>query len=575
MKDTDSRLDSIRHSLAHVLAMAVLKKFPDAKLGIGPTIEHGFYYDFLLPAPLSDADLPELEATMREIISQKLGFTGEPVTQDQASAMFQSQPFKLELLNEFSKEGKQLTAYHTGTFTDLCRGGHIENTSEINPSAFKLTKVAGAYWRGSEKNPQLTRIYGAAFETPEELEKHLVMIAEAEKRDHRKLGKELKLFTISPEVGPGLPLFYPKGAILRRTIEEYIIRKQEALGYVPIVIPHVTRGELYNISGHLSKYDALFPPMHLDDEEYYVKPMNCPHFMMLYKSEPHSYRDLPLRYTATTMVYRNEKSGELSGLTRVRSITQDDCHVFCTEDQVPQELETMIGMISEVYRDFGFDDFYIRLSFRDPKDTSKYIGSDELWAMAEGALTDIVKKHGLKHEIGLGEAAFYGPKIDYMVKDALGREWQLSTIQLDVNLPERFGLEYTDAEGTKKRPIVLHRAVTGSTERFMGILIEHYAGAFPYWLAPVQVAILPVNDKVADYCADIEKRLKDLKIRVETNTDNETIGKKIRSTEMQKIPYMIVVGEKEKAAGNVSVRAHGGKDLGQLTLDDFIATAGK
>ena len=368
-------IDAIRHSLAHVLAMAVLKKFPDAKLGIGPVIENGFYYDFLLPEPITDADLSEIQKTMKKTISQNLDFTGEKVTAEEAQKIFKGQPFKLELIEEFSEEHKELTAYHSGNFTDLCRGGHVENTKEIHTDAFKLTKIAGAYWRGSEKNQQLTRIYGIAFETKEELVALGAREEEAKKRDHRKLGRELELFTIIDEVGPGLPLFYPKGAVLRRVVEEYVSHLQERRGYKPIWIPHITKGELYKISGHLEKYDAMYPPMKLTEEaDYYLKPMNCPHFMMLYKTLPHSYKELPIRWVATTTNYRHEKSGELSGLTRVRALTQDDCHVFARPDQLEKEIHLMLDMVAELYEKFGFNDFWVRISTRDPKNSEKYIG---------------------------------------------------------------------------------------------------------------------------------------------------------------------------------------------------------
>lgn len=563
-------IEEIRHSLAHLLAASVLKKWPKTKLGIGPVIENGFYYDFKFPRPISESDLPELEKEMRRLIKEKLEFRGETLTPAKAKKLFKDQPFKLDLIKEFSKDKKSLTTYHTGDiFTDLCRGGHVKNTSEINLEGFKLTHLAGAYWRGSEKNPQLTRIYGLAFNTKKELDAHVIMLEEAKKRDHRKLGKELGLFTIIDEIGPGLPLFYPKGALLRRLVENYIIELQEKNGYVPIWIPHITKGELYKISGHLDKYDAMYPPMKLKGEaDYYLKPMNCPHFMMLYKTEPHSYRDLPLRYTATTTNYRYEKSGELSGLVRVRALTQDDCHVFCTPEQIENEINLMLDMIGQTYKDFGFTDFRVRLSTHDPKNKEKYIGDKKVWEESEEALAKAIKNRGWKNELGVGEAAFYGPKLDFILKDVLGREWQLSTIQLDMNLPKRFELEYIDASGAKKQPVVIHRAILGSTERFLAILIEHYGGAFPLWLAPVQLKIVPVSEKHLDYAKKMAAELKNY--RVEIAEENETLGKKIRNAELQKIPYILVVGDKEMQSQKVNVRSRKKGDLGAMPISELM-----
>jgi len=568
----EQNLDHIRHSLAHLLAAAVLKEFPDAKLGVGPTVENGFYYDFLLPRPITPDDLKGLEKAMRTMVDKKLPFTGREVTAAEAKKLFAQQPFKLDLINEFSKEGQKLTVYETGdVFMDLCRGGHVENTSEIAADGFTLDKIAGAYWRGDEKNPQLQRIYGLAFESKEALKKYLELREEAKKRDHRKLGKELELFTIIDEVGPGLPLFYPKGAILRRVLENYITEMQEKRGYVPIWIPHITKGDLYKISGHLDKYDAMYPPMDLKGEaQYYLKPMNCPHFMMLYKTEPHSYRDLPLRWTCTTTNYRYEKSGELSGLTRVRALTQDDCHVFVRPDQIEHEINLMLDMIGDVYRDFGFNDFRVRISVRDPKHKENYIGDEKIWVEAESVLKNLIEKRKWSHEIGEGEAAFYGPKLDFIFKDVLGRDWQLSTIQLDMNLPQRFELEYIDDKGEKVRPIVIHRAILGSTERFMGILIEHFAGAFPTWLAPVQATILPISDKFVEYGKKVHEQLLAAGIRAELADANESLGKRIRTAEMTKIPYVLVVGEKEEAAETVAVRSRKG-DEGAVDAKKFVA----
>jgi threonyl-tRNA synthetase len=568
----NGNLDGIRHSLAHLLAAAVLKKFPDAKLAIGPVIESGFYYDFLLPRSLSPEDLEDFEKDMKKMVGEKLAFTGEEVSIDKAREIFKDQPFKLELIDEFSKEGKTLTIYRTGdVFLDLCRGGHVENTGEIPAEGFKLDKIAGAYWRGDEKNQMLQRIYGLAFSSKEDLNAYEKNLEEAKKRDHRKLGKELGLFMISEEIGPGLPLFYPKGAILRRLVENYIAELQESRGYVPIWIPHITKGELYKISGHLDKYDAMYPPMDLKEEaKYYLKPMNCPHFMMLYRSIPRSYRELPVRYTCTTTNYRYEKSGELSGLTRVRSLTQDDCHVFARPDQIEGEVNLMLDMIEEVYKTFGFNDFWVRISTHDPENKEKYIGDPEVWKNSEAALSKLIEKRGWKSELGVGEAAFYGPKLDFIFKDVLGRDWQLSTIQLDMNLPARFDLEYTGEDGKKKQPVVIHRAILGSTERFLGILIEHYAGAFPLWLAPVQAAIIPVSEKFALYAEKVMNTLTAKGIRAEIYAADETLGKRIREAEVQKVPYVLVVGEKEESADEVNVRHFKRGQEGTLSVEDLL-----
>lgn len=573
MPKDQASLDEIRHSLAHLLAAAVLKKFPKAKLGVGPVIENGFYYDFKLPRPLTPEDLKEFEKSMRQMAAAKLPFKGRKLTAPAAKKLFKDQPFKLDLIKDFSKDKKQLTAYATGDiFEDLCRGGHVGNTAEISPDAFKLEKTAGAYWKGDQKNPQLTRIYGLAFASRKELDAHVTMMEEAKKRDHRKLGKDLELFMVSEEIGPGLPLFYPKGALLRRTIENYITELQEKNGYVPIWIPHVTKGELYKISGHLDKYDAMYPPMKLKGEaDYYLKPMNCPHFMMLYRSLPHSYRELPIRYTATTTNYRYEKSGELSGLTRVRALTQDDCHVFARPDQIENEINLMLDMIEEAYKTFGFNDFWVRVSTQDPKNKDKYIGDPKIWKESEAALAKLIEKRGWKHEIGVGEAAFYGPKLDFIFKDVIGRDWQLSTIQLDMNLPKRFALEYVSDDGSKKAPVVIHRAILGSTERFMGILIEHYAGAFPLWLAPVQAAVLPISEKHSDYADKVKLVLREAGIRAELLPADESLGKRIRGAELQKIPYVLVVGDKEEASGEVSIRHYKRGQEGEMKLEKLVS----
>ncbi len=567
----ENKLSNIRHSLAHLLAAAVLEKFPNAELGVGPVIENGFYYDFKIDRNFTPDDLTELEQTMRGFIAAKLPFSEHQLTLAALKKYLAGQPFKKELYDDLKKEKAEITFYATGdVFFDLCRGGHVKNTSEIPADGFKLDTIAGAYWKGSEKNPQLQRIYALAFSGKKELDEHIARRAEAEKRDHRKLGKDLSLFALINEIGPGLPLFYPKGALVRRLVENYIIELQESRGYEPIWIPHITKGELYKISGHLDKYDAMYPPMRLKDEaDYYLKPMNCPHFMMLYKTNAHSYRELPIRWTTTTTNYRYEKSGELSGLTRVRSLTQDDCHVFARPEQIEGEINLMLDMIAEVYKTFGFNDFWVRISTHDPKNKDKYIGDPKIWKEAEATLGKLIQARGWKHELGVGEAAFYGPKLDFIFKDVLGREWQLSTIQLDMNLPERFALEYIDEGGKPARPVVIHRAILGSTERFMGIIIEHFGGDFPLWLAPIQVAILPVAEAHVEYAKKVMGDLKMAGLRGELKADNLTLGKRIREAEMQKIPYVLVVGAKEMEAVTVAVRSRKNGDLGTKKTSDL------
>jgi len=570
---TPDELQHLRHSLAHLLAAAVLDLWPDAKRAIGPAIDDGFYYDFEFSTPISEDDFPKIESKMREILPTWTAFARSEVSADEARNEFVGNPYKLELIDEFSGEGKNLTLYRSGTYVDLCKGGHTDSLTNVDPESFKLTKLAGAYWRGSEKNKQLTRIYAAAFETKSELVDYLAMLEEAKKRDHRKLGKELELYTVIDEIGGGLPLFYPRGAVLRRLVENFIITQQEKRGYVPIWIPHITKGKLYEISGHLQKYNAMYPPMHLEDEaDYYLKPMNCPHFMMLYKTQPHSYRELPMRWTCTTTNYRYEKSGELSGLTRVRALTQDDCHVFTRPDQIESEINLMLDMIDETYRAFTFTDFWVRISTHDPANKEKYIGDPKIWAESEAALARLIEKRGWTHKVGVGEAAFYGPKLDFMAKDVLGREWQLSTIQLDMNLPQRFELEYVAEDGTKQRPVVIHRAILGSVERFLGILIEHFAGAFPLWLAPVQVRLSTVSEDHLPFARKLHEELVHAGIRAEIDDSNEKVGKKIRNAAMMKIPWTIVVGAKEVEGGDFKVNVFGSEEDLVIPQKDLIAT---
>jgi threonyl-tRNA synthetase len=575
----------MRHSAAHVLAAAVMEMFPDAKLGVGPVIENGFFYDVDVPRPITTLDLQKLEARMAKIIQRNEPFVREELKLDQAIEMFKQmkQDYKVELLTDLKKKGTTAVSddeagdvdtakpdvasiYRTGKFVDLCRGPHVASSREVG--AIKLRSVAGAYWRGKQDNKQLQRIYGTAFATKEELQQYLTMLEEAEKRDHRRIGRDLELFSIINEVGLGLPLFYPKGALLRRLVENYVIEEQEKRGYVPIWIPHITRGELYKISGHLQKYDAMYSPMKIDEDDYYLKPMNCPHFMMLYRLNPHSYRELPMRWTCTTTNYRYEKHGELSGLTRVRSLTQDDCHVFCTPDQI--EISLMLDMIGKTYKTFGFKEFWVRISLRDPRNKSGYLGDDKVWEISENALRKVVKKTGWKYKEAEGEAAFYGPKLDFMLKDAIGREWQLSTIQLDYNLAQRFELEYVGEDGAKHRPVVIHRAILGSTERFLGIMIEHFAGAFPTWLAPVQVQIVPVGQAHWAVAKKLSKLLTAEGIRAAHDEVRETVGYRIRKAEKMKVPYMLVIGDKEKSLKTVNVRTRGKRKESRMALTAFI-----
>jgi len=581
-----SNLENIRHSLAHLLAAAVLKKWPDAKLGIGPVIENGFYYDFAFTQPISEADLGSIEKQMRKIASGAWRVAGEEISKSDALEFFKSQPFKTELINEYATEGKTLTVYKTcppsvdptthysllttNSFVDLCKGGHVENTSEIDPDGFKLTKLAGAYWRGDEKNAQLTRIYGLAFANKAELDAHLTMLAEAEKRDHRKLGQELDLFAFSPLVGSGLPMFTPRGTLLRQLLTDFVWELMEPQGYQRVTIPHMAKADLYKTSGHYDKFaDDIFHVKSKKSEDAFImKPMNCPHHTQIYASKPRSYRDLPIRYSEVTAVYRDENTGQLAGLSRVRSITQDDAHIFCTMDQVKDEVKKINDIVTAFYKAFNMP-LRLRLSVNDPAKPEKYLGTPEMWKKAVTGLEEVLKDLGKEYELGVGEAAFYGPKIDFMAKDAIGREWQLATAQVDFNQPERFGLEYTDHDGSKQRPVMVHRAISGSLERFMAILIEHYAGHFPLWLAPVQARIIAVSEKFQDYGATILTELKTAGIRVELADSNETLGKRIRAAQMEKIPYVLVVGEEEVNAKTVAVKRRN-EDLGKLTIADLV-----
>lgn len=550
--------------MAHLLAAAVLELWPDAKLAIGPVIENGFYYDFDLPEPISEEDLPKIEKKMREILLTWDKFEREEISEKEAKKLFAGNPYKLELIQEYT--GQELTLYKSGDFVDLCRGGHVKSAKNIDPAAFKLASIAGAYWRGSEKNKMLTRIYGVAFNTKEELDKYLWQQEEAKKRDHRVLGKELDLFSVSDDVGAGLILWHPKGAMMRVIIENFSRQEHLKNGYEWIFSPHIGRARLWEISGHLGFYkENMYSPMDIEGEDFYIKPMNCPFHIQVYKSSTRSYRNLPKRYAEFGTVYRYELSGVLHGLTRVRGFTQDDAHIFCRPDQVGAEIGKALSFSLFILKSFGLRDFKAYISTK----PEKYVGSSKDWEMATKVLIRAVEAEELDYETDEGGGVFYGPKIDLKVKDALGREWQLSTIQFDFNLPERFGLEYIDSKGKPQRPFMVHRALLGSFERFFGVLLEHFAGTFPLWLSPVQVVVAPVGDKHIKYAGEVCERLKKEGIRVELYEQNETINKKIREAEMQKVPYIAVVGSKEAEAGTISVRKRGQGDIGQVPLEKF------
>ena len=569
-------IENIRHSLAHLMAMAVLDMFPAAKLGIGPTIENGFYYDFDLPEKLTSEQLPKLEKSIKELIKKNIKFEREEISAQKAREIFSNQPFKLELIDELEKgtrpqtpersyggQGK-ISIYKSGDFTDLCAGPHVESTKEINPDAFKLTKVAGAYWKGSEKNKMLTRIYGVAFETKQELDEYLKMMEEAEKRDHRKLGKELDLFSFHTE-GPGFPFWHPKGTILYNELKNFIRKENEKRGYGEVMTPMILSKELWVTSGHWDKFRDSMYFSKIDEQEMSIKPMNCPGGMLIYKEDMRSYRDLPLRYSEFGLVHRHELSGVLHGLLRVRAFTQDDAHSYCTEEQLNDEIIGMVDYALDIYKTFGFNEYEIFIATK----PEKHIGSDEVWELATSTLTKSLKEKKLAYKIKEGEGAFYGPKIEFNIKDAIGRNWQMGTIQVDLSMPGRFNAEYIDKEGNKKTPVMLHRAILGSLERFIGVLIEHYSGAFPVWLSPVQVLIIPVGEKFNDYGEKVLSELKSAGIRAEIDKSNETLGKKIRAGKTKKIPYLLVVGEKEKEAGTVAVNFRDKKEQETVPIKQF------
>lgn len=568
------QLEQLRHSAAHLLAAAVLELRPDAKPTIGPATDDGFYYDFDFAEPFSESELPAVEAKMKELVGGWQSFERQEVSAEKALEQFAGNPYKAELIAELAEENQQISLYRSGDFTDLCRGGHIENPAE-QLQYFALLSVAGAYWRGSEKNPMLTRIYGTAFFSQEELAVHLAMIEEAKKRDHKKLGRELDLFTFSEKVGSGLPLWTPRGTLLREILNDFVWELRQQKGYEKVEIPHITKKDLYETSGHWDKFaDELFRITTREGHEFAMKPMNCPHHTQIFARKMHSYREMPQRYANTTMVYRDEQSGELNGLSRVRCITQDDAHVFCRQSQVKEEMLKIWDIVEKFYSAVGFA-VELRLSLSDPEQPEKYLGSRDLWEKSEQELREMVAEQGATAVEQLGEAAFYGPKLDFMAHDSLGREWQVATIQLDMNMPDSFDLNCINEDGEKERIVMIHAAIMGSIERFLSIIIEHYAGKFPLWLSPVQAKILPVSDKFNGYGYKVSAALKEAGVRAELDDRSERLGAKIRQGEMEKVPYLLVVGGQEEEAGTVAIRHRDEGDLGVVELDQFVGRVEK
>jgi threonyl-tRNA synthetase len=581
-KFEESDLYKVRHSAAHVMAQAVLEMFPDGKIAIGPPIEDGFYYDFDLPRPLTPEDLEAIERRMREVIAGDYEFARRELSADEARELFADQSYKLELINgleggldEYGVESAEkpiISTYRHDAFEDLCRGPHVESTAQLNPDAIKLMKVSGAYWRGDERNPMLQRIYGTAWETADQLEDYLHRLDEAEKRDHRKLGAQLDLFSVQPEqLGGGLILWHPKGGLIRHLAEEFCKSEHLAAGYDLVYSPHIGRSTLWETSGHLDFYqENMYAPMDIEGQEYYLKPMNCPFHILMYKDSLRSYRDLPFRFAEWGTVYRFERGGVLHGLLRVRGFTQDDAHHFCRPDQMPEEIDFVLNFSLHILRSFGFSEFNAYLSTR-PE--GKAAGDPAQWEDAEAALEAALKRAGIPYEIDPGAGVFYGPKIDLKIKDAIGREWQLSTIQFDFNLPERFDMTYVGEDGQEHRPYMVHRALLGSMERFFGVLIEHYGGAFPVWLAPVQATLIPIADRHAAYAEQVAERLKEAGLRVDVDNSSDRMGNKIRKAQEQKIPYMLVVGDKEIEADAVAIRLRTNENLGPKSVNEFIAIA--
>lgn len=567
------RIEIIRHSLSHIMALAVEELFPKVKFGIGPAIENGFYYDFDLSAVasreggFSPNDLSKIERRMKQIIKKDIPFKKKRLRAAQIKKIFKKQPYKLELIDELPKA--KLVFYESGKFIDLCQGPHVKSTKEINPDAFKLEKTAGAYWKGSERNPMLARIYGLAFKTKKELDAHLLKLKETEKRDHRYLGRKLKLFSFDKDIGAGLPIWHPRGTVLLKIIKDYLYKELSSQGYEWVESFHIGKLDLWKKSGHWDFYrENLYPPIKIEKEQYILKPMNCPFHIKVYQSEIRSYKDLPIKYAEFGTVYRYEKSGVLHGLTRVRGFTQDDAHVWCTPEQLTEETVKLLEHAIKIFKTFGFKDLGIYLSTK----PAKYVGTAEGWKKATNALEYVLKKNKLKHQVDEGGGAFYGPKIDIKVKDALGREWQCTTIQIDFNLPERFDVTYVDKKGKKQRPYMIHRALLGAFERFVGVLLENYAGNLPLWLAPEQIWVIPVGSRHIKYARDVGKKLKRKGFRCKIRDENETVSKKIRNGEMQKIPYLLVVGDKEMKKKSVRARKKG-KDLGEIKLTVFTEKA--
>lgn len=581
----DSHLYRIRHSVAHIMAQAVLERFPEAKIAIGPPIEDGFYYDFDLPQPPTDDDIKWIETRMRKIAGGNHEFVRQEVTPDEAREIFADQPYKLELINDLvngrvddngnpiAEPADVLTIYKQDSFVDLCRGPHVESTKEIHPKAFsiRVRPTAGAYWRGDEKNKMLTRIYGTAWEKPEELKEYQQLLEEARKRDHRLIGDKLDLFVISPLVGKGLPLWLPRGAILRDTLERWLRQIQLDNGYEPVVTPHIGNLDLYKTSGHFPYYsDSQYSPIDIDDDQFLLKPMNCPHHIMIFKSRQHSYRDLPVRYAEFGTVYRYEQSGELNGLTRVRGFTVDDAHLFVRPEQLLEEFKEVVRLIQYVFSTLGLNDFRARVGTRDPE-SDKYVGDPAQWDQATEAIIQACNELELPHTVEEGEAAFYGPKLDFVVRDVLKREWQLGTVQVDYNLPARFELEYDDSDNERKQPVMIHRAPFGSMERFIGILIEHFAGEFPVWLSPEQVKIIPIRQDHNDYAVEIERYLKSLGLRVSADLRDRNMRNKIKEHRQMMIPYLLIVGDRDIENRTVSVRLRTDEDLGAMPMEEFGA----
>jgi len=564
------RLDILRHSLSHILAYAVQELYPGTKFGLGPAIENGFYYDFELPSPISENDLSKIEKRMHQLVRKNIRFEKKVISKEEAERIFKDQPYKLELIKEIP--GKTVSIYQSGNFVDLCKGPHIKSTKEIDPYGFKLTKIAGAYWKGDEKNPMLTRIYGLAFETKKELQNFIERQKEMERRDHRILGKKLELFIFDEEVGAGLPIWLPKGAILRKIIEDYLYQELTNQNYHWLSTPHIGKRDLFQRSGHLDFYkEDMYSPIEIEKEKYYLKPMNCPFHIKAYQSKVRSYRHLPIKYAEFGTVYRYERSGVLHGLTRARGFTQDDAHIFCTPEQLSEQLLKILKYGLKTLKTFGFKDYNIYLSTR-PK---KYVGTLKNWKRATNSLKYALNKLNLKYQIDPEGGVFYGPKIDIKIKDSLGRLWQCTTIQVDFNLPEKFELNYIDRKGKKQRPIMIHRALIGSIERFIGVLLEHYAGALPLWLSPEQIWVIPVGSGNKKYAKEVDEKLTKQGFRSKLKDENETVSKKIREGEIQKIPYLLVVGDKEEKSKSVRVRKREKGDIGEIKIERFIKTINK